>query len=74
MGLRKITGDESTLQVSPDHPTTTTHTQASPRPTLIHAQAPLTHILALGPGAQTEVSGLRVSTPSLRQEEGVVQG
>lgn len=73
MGSRKITGDESTLQVSPDHPTTTTHTQAPPH-TLIHAQAPLTHILALGPGAQTEVSGPRVSMPSLRQEEGVVQG
>lgn len=41
---------------------------------LIHAQAPLTHILAPGPGEQMEVSGLRVSTPSLRQEEGMVQG
>lgn len=36
-----------------------------------HALAPLTYMLDLGPGDQMEVSGLRVSVPSLWQEEGM---
>lgn len=63
MELRKITEDESTLQVSSGHPCA----QALPP----HALAPLTHMLDPGPGEQMEVSGLRVSVPSLWQEEGM---